>query len=140
MEQVPDSDGALPDTQLETTESHYGSEVEDGLELSPEDLALLGRLQSKRADDGSGSSLPPLPLTQTFGITKPDLATTVEPSSSFGFARRTTNNTPPKEDTTILKHSVHTESVVSSIEQANNAANRQSTGVHINCTLRLITL
>lgn len=140
MEQVPDSDTSVPDTQLETTESHYGSETEDGLELSPEDWALLGRLQSKRAGDGLGSSQPPLPPAQTFGITKPDLTTTVEPSSSFGFARRTTNNTPPKEDGTALQHLTQTESVVSSIEQASDSANKQSIGVHINFMLKLMSL
>ncbi|KAF2624602.1 hypothetical protein BU25DRAFT_461123 [Macroventuria anomochaeta] len=121
MQQVPDSDAVVPEMQLEAPHSPYGPEFED--ELDDETLATIERLAFKSSASVKASSQPSLALPQTFGIAKPGSAPCEVPFS-FGFAKRTTNKTP-KEDAPALRPSIHPDTVIPSIEPADNGAPKQ---------------
>ena len=121
--QVPGSDGVVPNTQLNTDGSHYGSELRDDELLSQADRALLERTAIKAPGNATTSSRSFSPAPQAFGLVKPNSAPI---ESAFNFvARRPTNKTSPKEDAPTVQPSVHPDVVIPSIEHVDNGAPKQ---------------
>lgn len=141
VEQVPDSDTVIPDTQVEAAHRDHGVGLDDE-PVDQADLAFLEHNAFKRPADTTAPSQPFgfKPLNPPFGIEKPSSATTNGPTFSFCQIRRAANKTPPKEETQVLQLSVLPDTAVLSIEQADNEASGQGTGACISSKLELRTL
>ncbi|KAH6629157.1 hypothetical protein C7974DRAFT_182211 [Boeremia exigua] len=113
VQQVPDSDTVVPETQLEAID--HSSDVD----MLPDDIALLKRSAARRLES---ITTPPLPA---FGITKPTSAVDVVPPSVFSCARWATNKLPRKTVESKPDHVVHEDTAILSIETTGNGEFKQ---------------
>jgi hypothetical protein len=138
VEQVPESDAVIPQTQLKSANSDPDFDVN----LSAHDLAVLERTQVKRQADTTMSLQPstfPL-LIQTFRLEKPSsaAATTTSPFNFLPTPRAADKNAP-KEDSLAFRPSVHPDTVVSSTKNTGSEALKQGMDTLASSALMLMT-
>ncbi|KZM26128.1 hypothetical protein ST47_g2723 [Ascochyta rabiei] len=110
VQQVPDSDFEVPETQLEASQP-------DSIDILPDDADFLACNQVKRSSHH-------ILLPQTFGVDKPSSATIVEPAFSFEPIKRALNKTPPQQNAPALQPSTHPDAAVLSIEHDNSGPHK----------------
>jgi hypothetical protein len=109
VQQAPDSDTVVPETQLKADQ--YGIEYED---LDDEDLAVLARNSVKKpAGSTATSGQAPTAPFQTAPFVRPGTAKIEEPKI---WSRQAPNKTLPKEGASAVKSPVHPDTVVPSVE------------------------
>lgn len=132
VQQVPDSDTMVPETQLKANDSHYGSELEQ------DDFPDLDAQVILRHNTVKTLQLSPL-LPTEFGVVKPRFAPT-EPAFSFASAKRPTPGVPPNQDAPARQLVSHPDTAIPSIEPAEQGACEQCTDTSTGFVLKLIVL
>ncbi|KAJ4358802.1 hypothetical protein N0V95_002724 [Ascochyta clinopodiicola] len=117
VEQVPDSDFEIPETQLDAFQT-------DLIELNSDDATFLALNQVKRSSQH-------LLLPETFGVDKPSSATIVNPAFSFEPTKLALNRTPPKQNAPASQPSDQPDDVVLSIDHDDSGAHKQGMSVEI---------
>lgn len=96
VQQIPDSDAVVPETQLEDSATSHHVEFEAG-ELDPETQATLDKCAVGPPASVSAFSQTEHPLPQIGGFVRPESAKTADLTSRFTFAKPSANRTPPQQ-------------------------------------------